>query len=116
MSATGSPGGEPFTAQLRARPQTIVLGADDAAVRWTVRVQSAEAWDTVRVSAPPTEPIGAIKASAIEALSPGIAGAEAFVLKLGGIEVLDEGASLAATGAVDGSIFLLAHRRRRPVR
>ena len=109
-------GGEPFTAQLRARPQTIVLGADDAPVRWTVRVQSAEVWDTVRISTPPTEPIGAIKARALEELDPGGGAAGAFVLKLGGVEVLDEGATLAATGAADGSIFLLAHRRRRPVR
>jgi hypothetical protein len=30
--------------------------------------------------------------------------------------VLDEGASLAAAGAVDGSIFLNTYRLRRPVR
>jgi hypothetical protein len=112
----GPAAGEPFTAQLRARPQTIVVGADDADVRWTVRVQSAEVWDTVRVSAPPAEPIGAIKARALAELSPGPGGPEAYVLKLGGFEVLDESASLSATGARDGSIFLLAHRRRRPVR
>ena len=41
---------------------------------------------------------------------------EDFVLKLRGWEVLDESASLADVGAVDGSIFLLTHRRRRPVR
>lgn len=122
MSAPGSPGGaasgggEPFTAQLRARPQTVVLGADDAPARWTVRVQSAEAWDTVRFSVPPTEPIGAVKARALAELDPGRGGPSAFVLKLGGVEVLDESASLSATGAQDGSIFLLAHRRRRPVR
>jgi hypothetical protein len=39
-----------------------------------------------------------------------------FVLKLNGWEVLDETASLAATGAVDGSIFLVTNRKRRPVR
>jgi hypothetical protein len=119
MSAnpSGAPGGgEPFTAQLRARPQTVVLGGDDAAERWTVRVQSAEVWDTVRISTPPSESIGAIKARALEELVPDGGGPEAFVLKLGGVEVLDEGAPLAATGAADGSIFLLAHRRRRPVR
>jgi hypothetical protein len=41
---------------------------------------------------------------------------EDYVLKLNGWEVLDESASLAATGAVDGSIFLVTGRRRRPVR
>ena len=43
----------PFTAQLRSRPGVVTLGAADAATRWTVRVQLSEAWDVVRVSAPP---------------------------------------------------------------
>ena len=106
----------PFTAQLRARPETIVLGPDDAGPRWTVRVQSAEAWDTVRVSAPPTERVVTLKARALEALTPGVAGPDAYVLKLNGAEVFDERATLAESGALDGSIFLLVHRRRRPVR
>jgi hypothetical protein len=33
-----------------------------------------------------------------------------------GWEVLDEGQSIADVGALDGSIFLLTNRRRRPVR
>jgi hypothetical protein len=105
-----------FTGQLRARPETIVLGPADAPARWTVRVQSAEVWDTVRFSAPPTEPVAALKARAIEELNPGVAGPDAFVLKLNGAEVFDERATLAESGALDGSIFLLVHRRRRPVR
>ena len=105
-----------FTGQLRSRPDTIVLGAGDAAERWTIRVQSAEAWDAVRFSAPPTEPVIALKARALEELTPRAGGVEDYVLKLGGVEVLDESATLAAAGALDGSIFLLAHRRRRPVR
>ena len=106
----------PFTAQLRARPDTIVLGPEDAPTRWTVRVQSAEAWDTVRVSAPPTERVATLKARALAALAPGGTGHDAFVLKLNGAEVFDERATLAESGALDGSIFLLVYRRRRPVR
>jgi len=34
----------------------------------------------------------------------------------GGWEVLDEAASLADVGVIDGSILLLTFRRRRPVR
>lgn len=108
--------GEPFTGQLRARPETILLGAADAAPRWTVRVQSADVWDAVRFSAPSTEPVIALKARALEELDPGRGGPDAYVLKLNGAEVLDESASLSDAGALDGSIFLLAHRRRRPVR
>ena len=39
-----------------------------------------------------------------------------FVVKLRGWEILDEGASLADAGVIDGSILLLTFRRRRPVR
>ena len=39
-----------------------------------------------------------------------------FVLKLRGFEVLNEEVSLAEAGAVEGSIFLVTYRRRRPVR
>jgi hypothetical protein len=46
MSAT-----VPFVAQLRARPDVIRLGTGAEPVI-TVRVQSAETWDTVRVEAP----------------------------------------------------------------
>ena len=110
--------GAPFTAQLRARQELIRLGADDAATRWTVRVQMPEVWDAVKLSAPPTEPVLSLKMRALEELYPDAPGSghESFVLKLGGIEVLDESAPLGETGAADGSIFLLTYRRRRPVR
>ena len=39
-----------------------------------------------------------------------------FVVKLRGWEILDEAASLADAGVIDGSILLLTFRRRRPVR
>ena len=41
---------------------------------------------------------------------------EDFVVKLRGWEILDEAASLADAGVIDGSILLMTHRRRRPVR
>jgi hypothetical protein len=106
----------PFTGQLRARPETIVLGAPDAPARWTVRVQMPEVWDVVRFSAPPTEPLIALKVRALDALYPDAAYHEDFVMKLSGIVVADENATLADAGASDGSIFLLQFRRRRPVR
>lgn len=116
MSAPVPPNGVPFTAQLRARSEGITLGASDADVRWTVRVQMPEVWDAVKISAPPSEPVIALKTRALEELFPSTASHDTFVLKLGGIEVLDESVTLADSGARDGSIFLLTHRRRRAVR
>jgi len=108
--------GEPFVAQLRTRGDTIELASPNGPAI-TVRVEMPEVWDTVRVHASPDEHALTIKRRALEALMPGAElRAEEYVLKLNGWEVLDESASLAATGAVDGSIFLVTSRRRRPVR
>ena len=107
MSAT-------FANSLRARDTVRVGGEGRAGI--TVRVQMAEVWDAVRVQAPPTEPVLAVKVAALEALYPQGEFHEDFVMKLRGFEVLDENASLTEAGAADGSTFLLAHRRRRPVR
>jgi hypothetical protein len=123
VSAAEAPRGErgagadaPFVVGLRSRPTELRLGAEDAPVRWTVRVQVAEVWDAVRLSTPPGEPVIALKVRALEALLPEADFHEDYVLKLHGFEVLDENAALAESGARDGSIFLLQHRRRRPVR
>jgi hypothetical protein len=107
---------EPFVAQLRTRGDVIEL-ASPSGPAITVRVEMPEVWDTVRVHASPDERVLTIKRRALEALYPGSElRDEDYVLKLQGWEVLDESASLAATGAVDGSIFLVTNRRRRPVR
>ena len=106
---------EPFVAQLRTRGEVIELAAAGPAI--VVRVEMPEVWDTVRVHASPDERVLTLKRRALEVLYPGTElHDEDYVMKLNGWEVLDESASLAATGAVDGSIFLVTHRRRRPVR
>ena len=116
-TVAGVPAGAPFVSALRARPGTIVLGdAAAAGARWTLRVEIPEVWDTVRVSAPPSEPVLSVKVMALAALMPDADYHEDFVVKLGGGEVLDENAPVADAGARDGSIFLVTSRRRRPVR
>ena len=104
--------GEPFVAQLRTRGDTIEL-ASPGGPAITVRVEMPEVWDVVRVAVSPADSVLALKLRALAALYPADEPPEAFVVKLRGFEVLDERASLASVGAVDGSIFLLTHRRRR---
>ena len=104
-----------FVNQLRARGDVIQMAAPGAA-SITVRVEVPEVWDVVRIAVSPDESVRALKARAISAAYPAEARADELVMKLRGFDVLDEGVSLASTGAVDGSIFLLTHRRRRPVR
>jgi len=106
----------PFTAQLRARPETLRLGTGNEPVI-TIRVQIPEVWDTVRIDAPEDTPVAVVKERALQALMPDEASSVAsYVMKLAGCEVLDEQAALSDAGAKQGSIFLLTNRRRRPVR
>ncbi len=105
----------PFVTQLRARKEPIRLGSG-AAPSITIRVEMPEVWDVVAVTAPPDEPVLAVKTAALDALFPQAEFHEDFVLKLRGWEILDEAAALSAVGVLDGSILLLTHRRRRPVR
>ncbi len=105
----------PFVASLRARPSTIHI-APDASDTITIRVEMPEVWDVVRIVAASSQPSLEVKLRAIEALCPDVEFHEELVLKLRGWEILDENASLADAGVVDGSILLMTYRRRRPVR
>ena len=105
----------PFVTQLRARGTALQI-ATKGMPSITVRIEMPEVWDTVNAVVSPSEPVVGLKVAALHALFPTGAMHEDFVLKFRGWEVLDENALLSATGATDGSIFLLTHRRRRPVR
>jgi hypothetical protein len=105
----------PFVAQLRTRGDVLKLARPDAP-SITVRVEMPEVWDTVRAVVSPDEPVAVLKMAALDALYPHGEPHEAFVMKLRGFEILDENATIAAVGAVDGSCFLMTFRKRRPVR
>jgi hypothetical protein len=104
-----------FVNQLRTRGDVIQM-APAGAPSIIVRVEMPEVWDTVRVAVAPSEPVLGLKLRALAALYPTGEPPEEFIMKLRGFEVLNENESLASVGAVDGSIFLLTHRRRRAVR
>ena len=105
----------PFVASVRARPDTLTIGADGSR-SWTIRVQSLEMWDMVRIQLPPSTSVRTVKDLAIGVLMPRTEDPDQLVIKLNGFEVLDEDATVADAGAIDGSTLLLTHRRRRPVR
>ena len=79
------------------------------------RSRFAERWDVALISVASTASVSDVKRAALRFVSPDDDAAE-YVIKLRGFEVLDENVTLADAGARDGSIFLLTHRRRRPVR
>jgi len=104
----------PFVAELRTRDGALRIGTGTPTM--TVRVEAAEVWDAVIVETNPSVAVSELKRAAVTALLGAKASPDDFVLKLRGFEVLNEEVSLAESGAVDGSIFLVAYRRRRPVR
>lgn len=106
----------PFTATLRTRGAPLMLVDANTPDALTVRVQLPEVWEVRAAVAAPTTPIVTLKQRALAELYPQAASHEDFVLKLRGWEVLDEHATLAEAGVENGSILLLTHRRRRPIR
>ena len=105
----------PFVTQLRSGPRAIVVGASGA-TPITIRVEIPEIWDTVAVKTSGEESVVDVKRAALAALMPEVEDHREFMFKLKGWEILDERASLASAGVVDGSILLLTYRRRRAVR
>ncbi len=103
-----------FVATLRARRDAVSI-APEGTQAIGVRVQIPEMWDVVLIRATAGESVMAVKLAALQALKPD-ADPELYVMKLRGFEVLDESVALTAAGVIDGSTFLLTHRRRRPVR
>ncbi len=82
----------------------------------TMKVTMSDLWETIAVRCEGDTPVSALKRAALEAFNQPTHYAEDYVLKLRGFEVLDETAPVTVAGAREGSTFLLAHRRRRPVR
>ncbi len=106
----------PFVTTLRSRPGVITIGDTSGADVLHIRVEVPEAWDVVRIDAPASETVRAVKVNALNALCPDSLFHDDFSVKLRGWEILNESHSLAEAGVLDGSILLVTHRRRRAVR
>jgi hypothetical protein len=105
-----------FVAQLRTTTRPPIQLAESGPGTITLRVEASDIWETLRVIARPETPVSEVKKRVVDELFPSNEFPDEFVLKLRGWEVLDENSSLADSGVVDGSILLLAYRRRRAVR
>lgn len=104
----------PFVSQLRSARAPIEL-VKPGAGSITLRVEASDIWEAVRVIARPDSVVAELKQRVVTQLFPKDMVGD-FVMKFRGWEVLDELATIAQAGLVDGSILLLAYRRRRPVR
>ena len=108
MSAT-------FVSELRSlRPPLQLAPAGKDAVAF--RVQVAELWDAVKVTASPATPVRDLKRRALEVFFPGESLPDDYVMKLRGWEMLDESAAIGESGVGPGAIVLLSKRRRWTIR
>ena len=104
----------PFVTTIRARGEPLKLGSDTGSILH-LRAQVLEAWDAIRVAADPSASVKSLKQLALRELYPDAGKEDEYVVKLNGFEILDESAPISSTAAKNGSIFLIADRRRRPV-
>jgi hypothetical protein len=102
-----------FVTRLRAARAPIIMSGSGAL---TLRVEVSDLWETVRVVADPDTSVMDVKQRVVLEFFPAHGFLDEFVLKLRGWEMLDERQPLSKAGVIDGSILLLAYRRRRPVR
>jgi hypothetical protein len=102
-----------FVTRLRAARPPIIMSGSGAL---TLRVEVADLWETVRVVTDPDTSVMDVKQRVVLEFFPTHGFLDEFVLKLRGWEMLDERQPLSKAGVIDGSILLLAYRRRRPVR
>lgn len=106
----------PFVTKLRSgNDEPIRIGKADGEVL-RLRAQVASVWDAIRIDTAPDATIREVKLAVLERLVPDSFPADQYVVKLRGFEVLDENATVTDAGALDGSIFLILDRRRRPTR
>ena len=103
-----------FTLQLRVGRPPVRIGTGPGAISF--RVEAAELWDAIVVEASPDTPVAEVRQRVLAALLPDADFDDDYVLKLRGWELLDHQAGIRDAGVEEGSILLLAHRRRRPVR
>lgn len=106
----------PFVTALRTQRGSVLSVGAIGGDRMTVRVQFEALWDAVAIDVRADESVAALVKSALGHFAiPNPTPAE-FITKLNGWEVKDAEVSVAASGAKDGSTFLVAYRFRRAVR
>jgi hypothetical protein len=106
---------EPFVNNLRTRGEPLRIGSPQGGDVLHVRAQVLEAWDAIKVDVDPSTPVRTFKRLALRQLYPDPKHEQDFIVKLRGYQIFDEDAPISATGARNGSIFLITDRRRRPV-
>lgn len=105
-----------FPTIVRTRPEILRVAPAEAETCWTLRVQAADVWDSVRVQCTPDTRVAQVKLAAMTDLLPDIRETELYVVKFRGGVVRNESETLQQIGARDASMLFLAPLQRRPLR
>ena len=116
MSGTAAAAARPFVTALRTAHGQVLHVGSGAGDRITVRVQFEALWDAVAVDVRADESVEALVSAALDHFKVPQTSPAEFVTKLNGWEVKGADATVASSGAKDGSTFLVAYRFRRAVR
>ncbi len=106
----------PFVTNLRTPRGAVVRLGAEGGERVTLRVQFEALWDAIAMDVRTDEPVATVVRAALDQFAQGSAPMSDFITKLHGWEVKGSDATVASSGAKNGSTFLVAHRFRRPVR
>lgn len=104
----------PFVTSLRVANDDAIRVGSGAEPFLHLRAQVASGWDALKLDVSPDASVREVKLAALEHLAPDSYPADQYAVKLRGFEVLDENVTVAESGAVNGSTFLILDRRRRP--
>lgn len=105
-----------FPTNIRTRPEVLHLDSAGSPGSWTIRVQAADVWDSVRVECLPGTTVAQVKAAAMRNLLPDVRETALFMVKFHGGEVRSEALTLEQIGMTDSGMLFLAPRHRRPIR
>ncbi len=101
---------------IRTRPLVLDLAVSGAPGTFTIRVQAADVWDTVRMRCSAGTSLRAVKLAAMKELLPDVQHETDYMVKLGGGEIRNEAVTLGELRVGDASLMFLDARRRHPVR
>ena len=106
----------PFVTALRTPRGAVVRLGAEGGERVTVRVQFEALWDAFAADVRTDTPVATLVRAALDHYGLSHASPADFMVKLRGWEVKGVDATVASSGATDGSTFLVQYLYRRPAR
>ncbi len=104
-----------FALGLRSNAGTVRLAAANSSEVVTVRVQVADAWDSIVMELSPTSVISDVRREALAHLTGDGSDAHAYEMKYRGV-LVNENSTVREAAIANGATLLVVSKRKRPVR